>query len=919
MGRYETLRAGFASAEPPRSLFPLLWLHGDERETEEVLRAEIQAMDDAGSGGFVIESRPHNDYLGDGWWRDLDICLDEAKRRGMEVWLFDEEYYPSGIAGGRVLASMPDYRMQVLAKETTNWQEAEDLGESGNDFTAWLKIVAVPHDARAGERLSFTDRDAWLEWCDAQSTRAWTFHLIGIKPSWSGRMFDKMVDYLTPEVTDCFLELTYEQTRQRYPEYWGTTIKGFFGDETSFENFGSYDSLFGEDTPCMPWSRILQERFQDLKHYDLLSRVEYLWLEDGGNANETAEVRVDFMDVMTTLFSENFFGRIQKWCHAHGVQFIGHVVEDNHAHMHHGYGVGHFFRTTRHFDMGGYDFVLRQLDSEQKQLPYEEQYPRFNTYRDDPYPDFFHYTLAKLAQSAAHLEVGTDLVMCENFGAYGWDLGLREMKWLTDWMTVRGTTWYVPHAFSPLFPDPDCPPHFFAGGRNPQWPHFRQWGDYANRSIMMLRDAVHVSRIAVLYPAEAHWAGDRDCLDGACRTLTRNQYDFDILSVDLLLDADRAVIGDGRLSVGAESFATILLPNIRSIPAAAVARLQAFVQAGGQVLLVTDTARDGDAATDTNTNTITDASANMNENAYAKAAPKITDRSNIFPACGLEELAAHLAEAGVKPVVSLSKPFGDLNACHYRHEDADVFFLNNEQLYDALEDTVTFPIIGGIPEIWLPMTGETRPIVAYDETPDGLTLPIRLAPYEACFVVIRNGSTPHRSLGQLSRQQWFTAVQTARGGWVEPVQSATYALPDWTVTGIATPLEYETLPEASALTVGDWTKNPALAKFSGSLTYETTVDVSAEADGFRLDLGEAGETATASVNGIALGTRICPPYVWDIPSGLLQAGSNKLSVVVASTLGAYFAGDEFARKTPHAAGLLGPAKLTAFSHVTIEA
>src|SRR4051812_18750138 len=116
MSTYNRLKEQFASPNPPRSLFPLLWLHGDERETEAVIRREIAAMDEGGCGGFVIESRPHNDYLGERWWQDIGYCLDEASQRNMDVWLFDEEYYPSGIAGGKVLAVNPDFRMQVLVK-----------------------------------------------------------------------------------------------------------------------------------------------------------------------------------------------------------------------------------------------------------------------------------------------------------------------------------------------------------------------------------------------------------------------------------------------------------------------------------------------------------------------------------------------------------------------------------------------------------------------------------------------------------------------------------------------------------------------------------------------------------------------------------------------------------------------------------
>ena len=61
----------------------------------------------------------------------------------------------------------------------------------------------------------------------------------------------------------------------------------------------------------------------------------------------------------------------------------------------------------------------------------------------------------------------------------------------------------VPHAFSPKYPDPDCPPHFYAKGKNPQWRYFRRWADYANRVCTLLRDGTHRATAAVLYHAEA--------------------------------------------------------------------------------------------------------------------------------------------------------------------------------------------------------------------------------------------------------------------------------------------------------------------------------------------------------------------------------------------------------------------------------
>lgn len=880
MNPADTLRRQFASANPPRSLFPLLWLHGDPRETEETLRREIESMDDAGCGGFVIESRPHLDYLGDGWWRDVGICLDEARRRGMEVWIFDEEYYPSGIAGGKVLKKMPDYRMQVLAKETFRWTDRQAREWEAISFVddAVLKVVCMREDT--SERVAFADLQALNAWADNEEAEGadaggWMIHVIGVMPSWNGRMFEKMVDYLCPEVTDAFIELTYEATKSRFSEYWGTTIKGFFGDETSFENFGSYDVLFGEETPSFPWSRVLRSTFKEAKGFDLVDFCELLWFESG---EKTSQVRVDFMDHLTTLFAENFFGRIQRWCHANGVQFIGHIVEDNHAHMHHGYGVGHFFRATKHFDMGGYDFVLRQLDSEQKQIPYEEHFPQFRTYRDPPYPDFFQYTLAKLAQSAAHLEVGTSLVMCENFGAYGWDLGLREMKWMTDWMTARGTNWYVPHAFSPIFPDPDCPPHFYASGYNPLWPYFRQWGDYANRSCLMLREARHVAAIAVLYPAESHWAGDRDTLDGVCKALMQSQYDFDILSMDLLADDRRCMIDGGELRIRDERFATIVLPGIRTLPSTVRDRLQAFTRAGGRVVSVGDAVVEGGETVE------------------------------------LPQLAIHLSQT-LAPGIDIAKPFPELRFCHYRKGGLDIFFLNNESVEETFKDVVGFPAVG-IPERWSPMDGSILELPLFDRSGDRVIAPVRMAPYEACFIVIRpdDGAEPvYLTTADVPPDEWHQTEREEDGSIrvVRPV--AVRFVDGWRAADIRSPVPDTTVPAAGTVHgLGNWHEFAGMETFSGSVVYEASVDLDTPELLHSLDLGEVGEIAAVELNGHELPPRICPPYLWKLPPLMLKPRDNRFRVTVTNTLGPAFREDDFHRDIPAPAGLIGPVTLTAY-------
>ena len=79
------------------SLCPLSWQH---HEDEAVPRQEIARMNEAGVGSFIVESRPHPHYLEAEWWSDLAILINEAKKRGMQVWIFDDGAYPSVCVNG---------------------------------------------------------------------------------------------------------------------------------------------------------------------------------------------------------------------------------------------------------------------------------------------------------------------------------------------------------------------------------------------------------------------------------------------------------------------------------------------------------------------------------------------------------------------------------------------------------------------------------------------------------------------------------------------------------------------------------------------------------------------------------------------------------------------------------------------------
>ena len=124
--------------------------------------------------------------------------------------------------------------------------------------------------------------------------------------------------------------------------------------------------------------------------------------------------------------------------------------------------------------------------------------------------------------------------MCEIFGAYGWGETINEMKWLVDFMLVRGVNYFVPHAFNPRTEDTDCPPYFYHGGKNPTFSAFKELMKYSEQRCEELSEDYSV-KVAVLYHAEADWGGSRYTpMDKVCRLLTEKQIDFEIVPSEYL-------------------------------------------------------------------------------------------------------------------------------------------------------------------------------------------------------------------------------------------------------------------------------------------------------------------------------------------------------------------------------------------------
>lgn len=878
--RLEDVLAGRAA----NCILPFLWQRGEE---ESVIREEMARVYEAGIGAVCVEARPHPDFLGPRWWRDMDIIMEEARARNMRVWVLDDDHFPTGHAAGKMKDAPPELQRSFLRenhldvlgpRENAAFLVKPFLIEPFRNAAGQASLLAVTAARRdlessrlSGEFIDLTSavRGGLLYWDVPEGS--WRIFFLTTSPHGGSAHHADYLNPLIPESVKVLLDSVYEPFYARYRSDFGSTFAGFFSDEPGFYNDPqtfNYQSGLGRPGIPLPWRSGLLEMLESETSLGSEARLLLPLLWHPGNAAEGA-VRYAYMDLVSRLYGEHFTRQIGDWCRARGVEYIGHVLEDNGVHARLGCGPAHFFRALWGQDMAGLDVVLWQL------APGFDS-GHFAAVATEADGEFFHYGLAKLGSSLAHLDPKKQgRAMCEVFGAYGWAEGLKLMKWMTDHMLVRGVNVFVPHAFSQAeFPDHDCPPHMYARGKNPQYRFYRALNDYTNRTSHLLTGGTHIASLAVLYHAEAEWAGDAMPFQKPLKRLMQRQIDCDVLPADVLLGS--AGLADGQLEANGERYRALVIPYSQALPENLLERLASLAEGGLPVVFV-----------DRLPERVSDRPQQSAALDHLAALPGI----RVIP---LEALAQFARAQGWHEVdTSESQPY--LRSYHVRHAGMDVYMFTNEHPRQPVETQLT-------------LRGQTGPAVRYNafentaarleaaEGEEGLSFRLSLSPYEAALVVCGPGLPPLAPIADEPARQWpsdSSRVIEVRGPWAVSTAEA-QAYPRFT-------------PWKTIETLSDLGQPGALPLFSGTFRYETEFEAPAESGPALLDLGELYETAEVWLNGERIGARICPPYCMEISA--LKPGKNTLVIEVTNTL-ARTVQDFFSRVTAQEpSGLLGPVRI----------
>ncbi len=851
-------------------ILPFFWQHGEE---EEVLREEMARIYESGIRAVCVEARPHPDYLGPKWWKDMDIIMEEAKARDMRVWVLDDDHFPTGHAAGRIKDAPKELRRLFLSED-----HIDALGPRANSSFmvapmpsipgfyegggTLIAVIAIKRDSGTGalteKSVDLTDKveNGKLYWDVPEGF--WRIFTITENDNGGDPMKKDYLNPLVAKSVKVLIDTIYEAFYERYHDDFGITLAGFFSDEPGFYNDKDtfdFDSKLGKKGVSLPWSpemhRLLENEFgSEYKKF-----LPLLWHE---GSVQTSGIRYSYMNLVSQLYAENFTSQIGNWCREHGVEYIGHVLEDNNVHSRLGSGAGHFFRALGGQDMSGLDVVLWQLNP-----GFDEVSSRWVAGEADN--EFFNYGMAKMASSLAHIDPKKKgRTMAEVFGAYGWAEGLKLMKWLTDHMLVRGVNHFVPHAFSPKeYPDPDCPPHMYARGKNPQFRYYKYLNHYTNRMSHLLSGGKHIASAAVLYHAEAEWSGEYMYFHKPVKELMRNQIDCDVLPCDTIIDG--IIVQNGKLISLDESYDCLIIPYSEALPEKVLRRLVDLAEQHVSIYFIDDFP------------------CRSSEGLFVGEIIERLKENEKVEVVSLSNLPQKMRNEGYFDIqVKGTHPY--LRYYHVQHSGLDVYMFFNEH-----------PIHGVKTEVELPVSGSVLLYDAYENkviNPGEQPLSLDLAPFES--IVVLSGSS-------------LEGVEVSPHHKYEEI--AEFIKGPWSVS-LATSEQYPSFTAWKELdTLSDLSREDSLPEFSGTILYKTEINVGEdERKEVVIDLGEVYETAEVFVNGESAGVRIAAPYRFDI-SGLLKKGNNALSIEITNTL-VKENPDFFSRVAQQEpTGLLGPVSL----------
>jgi len=549
----------------------------------------VDKMREYGIGGVMLFMQSDGYLRSDTAWENVRNNIRQIKAAGMQLWMADDNGYPSAQAGGLVVESDPAFEVRCLTpvkKEGEGTQEIRlDLPKKAEAF-----VAAMLYPVKEGQPVLAEGKAVPFEKDHVLAT--------GLGGPWVLYGFAREVNN---EGTQAMQTASGFQTSGRYPNLLNAAAMSKFVDlaHAEYERrlgplAGQIDVFYSNEPNLMslwfefpagsqrpggvvfvPWDDDLPRLFKEAHGYELLPRLPALF---GGNSDEEKLVRLHFYQTVAATLAENFSGRIAHWADQHGIRSSGHPLMEENM-IHHVINEGDFFEFVGRMQIPACDFGMPERGAAS------------------------NYWMPKLLSSIARLH------------------GHETVHGLLDPMIFRKTPDLTP-------PTEDMRRNintaFLAGlnqistytiWREYKADDYRKFNEYLGRLSLVLRGAEAASPVAMYYPIETFQAGFTpspstwdpklwpaswknltgliNVYDTIAKSLVDHGYNFSWLNGKAI---ESATIRSGRLVVGPHEYTELIMPEVEVLPLAVAKKLEAWQKEGGKVLWVNLRPRLGNAS-----------------------------------------------------------------------------------------------------------------------------------------------------------------------------------------------------------------------------------------------------------------------------------------------------------------------------------
>ncbi len=532
-------------ASPPRqySTAPL-WVWND-RLTDAQVTGTLRDLARQNIKQAFVHPRPGlmTPYLSDEWFRLWKVALREADRLDMNLWIYDENSYPSGFAGGLVPDAMPESRGRGIGmieqSDAPGWSDkivaVYRLENSGYEN--------VTGKIRSGQKLG-ADRYLVVTTMQAQPS-----------PWYGGKYY---VDLLKPGVTEKFLSITMDTYRREVGDQFGKRVPGVFTDEPQLRPAGG-----------LPWTEDLPQLFEKRWGYRLTDHLAALREPLG----DWKRVRHNYFQLLLDQFVERWGKPYYEYCRKNNLEFTGHYWEHEWPNC---ISVPDNMAMSAWQQRPGIDILMNQ-------------------YREDTHAQFGNVRAVKELASVAN-QLGRERTLCEAYGAGGWDLRFEDMKRIGDWLYVLGVNTLDQHLSYVSLRGArkrDHPQSF--SYPEPWWDAYHVSATYFSRLSLALSRGEEINKVLLLEPTSTAWmynaAGktppELDRIGSAFQKvvvdLQQAQVEFDIGCEDIMARFG-SLVGES-LRIGRRSYRTLVLPPLtENLNWKTMDLLEAFAREGGVIV-----------------------------------------------------------------------------------------------------------------------------------------------------------------------------------------------------------------------------------------------------------------------------------------------------------------------------------------------